>query len=244
MELQDRGAEVESSGASSLLKNRFVQVVAALLVLGFLGCVILVLFVFRVLPAAGGFKLAGAQRTPTGAAVAQATQASTSATPLASTPAPSATPVFTAPAGTPGSIPTTTPAASASATQQATPSANLAPGGLYVTRLRAEPVKPRKGEPITFFTTFTNTTGNKQVHRLCVEVYRLGEDRSFGITSCPPQTVPLGTSELMIGTWTLTGIHECLPVRARAITNDEGEPRVPLGMADGSPLWFDLTVCP
>lgn len=274
MEFKDKGAEVETMGGGSLLKNRFVQIIIALLALGFLGFLVLALiFLLRVLPGARGSTLAAAQRTATAASISVAsvtpasssqatataagilqatattagsslaTAAATSAPAAPSSPVPTATPVLTAAAPTQAAIPTTTRVTSPTVGPQVTPATNLPPG-IYITRLRADPTKPRKGDPINFFATVLNTTGGPQVHRLCAEIYRAGEDKSFGVTTCPPQTIPPGTNELNLGKTQVVGIHDCLNMRARAITSDEGEPRIALLQPGGGVLWFNLQVCP
>lgn len=234
MELRDKATEVV--GSSNPLRNRFVLIVGALVGLGIVGILVLLFFIFF-LPAGRG-----ANRT-----IAQATSASTptASTGATSTSGPAA--VATLPGTTPGTIPTITPSATNTPGSTVKAPAASAPSnplpGLYVTRMRVNP-KPRKNEPINFYVTLTNTTGKPQLHRVCAEIYRAGELKSFGITSCPPQTVQPGTSELMTGPWNLTGIHACLAVRARPVVRDEGETRVALQQPGGGDLWLDLEVCP
>jgi hypothetical protein len=237
MELRDKA---EVIGGGNPLKNRFVLIIAAIAGVGVIGMLILLLFIFGVLPPGRGGTTALAQATPSNTPAA-----STSGTPNAVP-----TGAGSVPAGTPGIIPTITPAAAASpatpGSKVSAPSANapLNPlSGLYVTRMRVNP-KPRKNEPINFFVTVTNTTGKPQVHKVCAEIYRSGETKSLGITSCPPQTISPGTSELMTGPWNLTGIHACLAVRARPVIRDVGETRLALQQPSGAQLWLDLEVCP
>lgn len=273
MEFKDPGAEVETIGGGSLLKNRFVQIIIALLALGFLGFLILVLFLFQALAGGRGLTVAGAQRTATTASIFQmtktapsfsqsatavpsisqpattvpstsrATPSHTSTAVAPSTPGPTTAPALATLTPTQAAIPTTTPASSPSTASRGTPSTNLR-SGIYVSSLRADPAKATRGEPINFFVTIVNTTAQPQVHKLCVEIYRPGEAKSFGVTSCPQQTVPLGTHEVSAGSWILGGIHECMTVRARAITRDEGAPLTALQQPGGSVLWLNLQVCP
>jgi hypothetical protein len=233
MELRDKA--LAAMGGGNPFKNRFVLIVVALLGLGIVGVIVLLLFLVGVLPPGRGTGAARAQATATPVTLAQATSPNT---PAAGGSAPTATPVI---------IPTTTsPATAPGATTGPSGSKAQAPNpvpGLYVTRVRVDP-KPRKGEPVNFYLTFVNTTGHAQVHKVCAELYRIGESKSFGVTSCPSQSIPPGTTEVNAGSWTLTGIHECLPVRAHAISRDEGQVRTPLQQPTGAELWLDLQVCP
>jgi hypothetical protein len=243
MELRDK-ALVEM-GRGNPFKNRIFLIIAALVGLGIVGVLIILLFLFGVLPPGRRSGTASGKATVTQAPIALGTatlvttaQPTSPSSPVAGGPAPTSTPVI---------IPTTTPLASAPGATAAPPAGNAnSPNpipGVYVTRLRTDP-KPRKAEPINFYLTLVNTTGHAQFHNVCAEIYRVGESKSFGITSCPSQSIPAGTSEVNAGTWTVTGIHACLPLRAHAIARDEGQVRIPLQQPGGGDLWLDLEVCP
>lgn len=139
--------------------------------------------------------------------------------------------------------PTSAPAASGSP-------ATLVPEGpltgLTVHALRFEPSYPQKLEPISFYATIENRTGKEQYYPICVEIFRPGEAKSFGISDCRTLTIVPGTAEIFAGTWTASGIKECIPVRARAILReaDQDDVRLVLPPASGGELWSDFNVCP
>lgn len=235
MELRDKVTEVVPAGNPN--KKRFLLVVGALIGLAVIGILLLLVIIVAVLP----------RGQTTATKVAQATPTLTPAPSTSSTPNPVATAGGAGLAGTPGTIPTITPSTVATPdTKGGTGAVNSSPNplpGLYVTSMRVNP-KPRKNEPITFFVTVNNTTGKSQTHKVCAEIYHPGDQKSFGITSCTTQVIPSGTSEVTTGAWVLTGIHACLPVRARPVVRNEGETRLPLQQPNGSGLWLDLQVCP
>ena len=230
MELKDEGAEVVGGG--NPFKKRIVLIVAVLVGLAVIVIIALLLLLFVVLPGrrgSGGV----AQATATPANLAEATLAST----------PSALPATgSAPTSTPVIIPTVTPAAATTPSSNVGSTPNPLPG-LYATGIRVDP-NLHKNQPIDFHVTIFNSTGLKQSHKVCAEIYHPGDQKSFGITSCLPQTIPLGTSEVSTGTWKVTGLHACLAVRARAVIRDTGDVRVPLRQTGGGDLWLDFQVCP
>lgn len=234
MELRDKA--LKSMGGGNPFKNRVVLIIAALAGLAIVGVLALVIIFFAT--RGKSTALNSAKVTATGVALAQ------TATPGASTsetPNPSATSVGSS--GTPGSIPTVTPAATASPGPNGGATPNPVPG-FYASQMSVDPAKPRKNDQISFRVTFINTTGHAQAHKVCAEIFRLGETKSFGITSCASANIPPGTSQVQTGTWRLTGIHACLPIRAHAIARDDGDVRVPLHQPNGADLWLDLQVCP
>lgn len=141
----------------------------------------------------------------------------------------------------PSITPLTTPAATSAA--KLVPPTTLR-SALAVTALRVDPPNPVRNEPIGFKMTFLNRTGAPQIKSLCAEIWRPGENKSFGQTHCAPQTIPNGASELSTGGWILTGIKQCSPFRARVVEQDEDSIRTPIPQANGSPLWLDFNVCP
>lgn len=142
-------------------------------------------------------------------------------------------------------IPSVTPLTSPAATSVAklVPPTNLR-SALAVTALRVDPPNPVRNEPVGFKMTFLNRTGAPQVKSLCTEIWRPGENKSFGQTHCAPQTIPTGASELSTGGWILTGIKQCSPFRARVVEQDEDSIRTPILQTNGAPLWLDFNVCP
>ena len=248
MELKDNGPEVTGGG---LFKNRFAVIVAVLAGVAIIGICVLGLFIMGVLPPGKHTVAVAGQATATRITIAIATETSapvglngaTSVAPTATD-----TPVVGSTSGTPVPIATAsnavTPTAGASKPPAANVPASNAPADLYVTALRVDPAHPVKNNPINFYVTFVNPTGKPENHSLCVEIYRPGDKKSFGITHCAAQTIPTGTSELVIGSWTATGIHQCIPVRARAVSRDDHDNRYPYFQANGSDLWLDFSVCP
>lgn len=118
--------------------------------------------------------------------------------------------------------------------------------GLYLASLRFEPSYPQRNEPVKFFATLINRTGKEQHYPVCAEVYRPGEPKAFGISNCDIVTIAPGTSEVLAGQWTATGIKECIPVRARAVLKDLEADNVflPFTTLGGAIVWTDFNMCP
>ncbi len=118
--------------------------------------------------------------------------------------------------------------------------------GLYVAGIRYDPTFPRNQDPLTFYVTVVNRNSREQNYPICVEVFRPGEAKSFGISNCDFVNLPVGTHEVMAGTWTASGIKECVPIRARAVLHelDTDNVRLPLVTLTGGELWKDFQVCP
>ncbi len=248
MEFRDRGAEV--AGGANLLKGRLPLILGGLIALAAIGVLVLFLYMFGVFTPGRRTAATTVQPTATRVAAAQATSASTPTSSANQTP--NAAPTSeSAQASTPAVPPSATaPAAPApkvtSAPKPAAPPAN-APNnpfpGINVTKLRVDPMPPRKNDPISFYVTFSNTTGQMHTYNLCVEAYRVGDKKPFGITSCPARPIQPGTSEVTTGTWVVTGIRECIAARGRAVARDGGI-YTPFVQSDGSDLWLDFQVCP
>ncbi len=248
MEFRDRGAEV-SDGANSL-KARLPLILGGLIVIAAIGVIVLFLYMFGVLPPGRRTAATTAQPTATRVAAAQATSANTATVPADQTPnaAPTSAP---AQASTVVVVPTATAPASkvTPAPKPRVPAAKPtdAPNnpfpGINVVKLRVDPAQPRKNDPINFYITFSNTSGQMHTYEICVEAFRVGDKKSFGSTSCPSLAIQPGTSEVMTGSWVVTGIRECISTRAHAVVKDGGI-RTPFVQADGSDLWLDFLVCP
>jgi len=247
MEIQEGGAEVTGQG---LFKNRFAVIVAVLVGVALIGICVLGLYVTGIFPPGRHNTTASAQATPTHLAIAIATATSEPTQVTGQTTSDSATatntPVVVIP--TVGSTPTPTVAPTRSVVNTKPPTAGAlpvkAPAGIYVTKIRVDPPRPIKNDGINFYVTFVNPTGQTENHNLCVEMYRPGDKKSFGITYCPSQPVPPGTTEIKIGNWVVTGIHQCIPVQARPISRDDHDNRYPYYQANGSDLWLNFSVCP
>ena len=246
MEPQESGAEVVTQG---FLGNRFAVLVAALVGLAVIGLCVLGLFVAGILPPGTHTAATARQATATRITIVIAT--ATSAPPQAAGGTAEALPTATeTPVSLPtysgAPIPTVTPLLASTPTAPpagAPPVPVKAAAGIYVTNMRVDPPHPVKNSLINFYVTFVNPTGASESHRLCVETYRPGDTRSFGITSCPSQSIPPGTHVIKIGTWNVTGVHQCIPVLARPISRD-GDNRSPYHQANGSDLWLEFSVCP
>ncbi len=244
MEFRDSGAEVMGQG---LFKNRFAVIVAVLVGVALIGICVLGLYLTGLFPPGRRTAANNPQATATRLTIAMATAtgAPTAATGQALSDSATATdtPVVIP---TAGSTPTPTvppPPANTKPPAAGAPPAK-APAGIYVTKIRVDPPHPIKNDGINFYVTFVNPTGQTENHNLCVETWRPGDKKSFGITYCPSQPIPPGTTEIKIGNWVVTGIHQWIPVRARAISQDDHDNRYPYYQANGSDLWLDFSVCP
>lgn len=118
--------------------------------------------------------------------------------------------------------------------------------GLYLVGLRYDPTYPRNNEPLKFFATLINRTGKDQNYPVCVAIHRVGEPKPFGISSCDVVTIPPGTNEVSAGTWTGSGIKECLAVQARTVLKDLDQDNVylPMTTTSGASPWTKFQVCP
>lgn len=117
-------------------------------------------------------------------------------------------------------------------------------GTISVLGVRIEPQTPHNKEPVAFFATFNNTAGRDTGMRWCAEVYRPGEDRSFGATRCEADVIPPGVSEHRTFGWNIAGIRDCIPLRARMVSLGGGNARVPIRQPNGQDLWFGFQACP
>ncbi len=244
MEFRDSGPEI--TAGEGLFKSRFTVIVAVLVGVAVIGLCVLGLFLTGLFPPGRRTAATTGQATATRLTFAVATETSAPSG-LSGTTNASPTPTDT-PVDIPTAVPLPPPATATNTSTARTPAARVPPSssvaGLYVTRLRVDPSHPVKNDPINFYITFVNPTGKPENHNICVEIYRPGEKKSFGITHCPSQTIPTGTSEIMTGGWIVTGIRQCIPVRARPISRDDGDNRFPYLQANGNDLWLDFQVCP
>jgi hypothetical protein len=116
-------------------------------------------------------------------------------------------------------------------------------GTVFITRLRLAPEVPHNKEDVTFFAVFDNT-GKSEQTPWCVEVFRPGERKSFGITRCNVKPIPNAVSEQATSGWQIAGIRECVPLLARAVIRDEEDNRTPFHQPNGQDLWLNFTACP
>ncbi len=185
------------------------------------------------------------QAPPTATAVIP-TQPPPTPTVIVPTNAPSPVPTNTTSSGVATPIKPPTPT-SASGSAVVEPTVDRGPlTGLYIAGLRFEPDYPRRNDPVMFYATLVNRTGREQYYPVCAEIFRPDAKKSFGITNCDNLTIPVGTNEIFIGSWTGTGIKECIPVRARAVLREqgEGEVRWVFTTTNGGELWTDFQICP
>lgn len=165
---------------------------------------------------------------------------------------PAAQPTTAAPATDAAAQPTSAPAATTNAQPTraalATAVAQERPGALgrlYIGALRYEPPYPVRNEPVNFYVTMLNRTGQEQNYPLCVEVYLPDKAKPLGTTDCNNVTIPNGASEVPVGFWIGTGIKQCIQMRARAVMKEQGgEARIPLTNLQGDELWTEFGVCP
>lgn len=159
--------------------------------------------------------------------------AATPVPPTATPPPPTATPA----------PPTATRRPPTATVVAASPTANVSPG-IYVTSLRVEPPEPKSADDIVFYATMLNTTGQAQQFDLCVEIFNPDSlKRSVGITTCRPQPVAEGTSEVPTNGWK-TREGSCVQYLAKAIFEDQTKARVTFLKPDGDNFWLNFTVCP
>jgi hypothetical protein len=129
-----------------------------------------------------------------------------------------------------------------------TPAARLAsiPAGVYVTALRLQPSRPRRGQEITFLVTFLNTAGKPAELRWGVFVYRpANRYQSFGQTSMRSGIVQANVMEaLAAGSWKLTGGGPCEEFGARVAWMRPNEGLAMLASPGGQTFEQRFSVCP
>lgn len=114
--------------------------------------------------------------------------------------------------------------------------------GLYIAGLRFEPDHPVTNDGIKFYATLVNRSGKEQNYPVCAEIFHPDQPKRFGNTNCDTVTIPTGTNEVFIGQWVVTGVKECIPVRARVILQEQGG--LVFTTVNGGAFWTDFTVCP
>lgn len=160
------------------------------------------------------------------------------------TPTKTAAPVATGPAG-----PTATkkPAGPPSATATKAPA--LAPG-VYAMKMRTDPAQPAPNQPMTFYVTFYNNTGNVGPSTWIVKIYRcatactgaeLADNKSIGETPKANTTVLPGTTELSAGPWTV-GLGGCNLVASPYYVDPLGNV-VPFPTQTGDRMYYNFKLC-
>ena len=89
--------------------------------------------------------------------------------------------------------PTPTPAP---ATPAVAPTVSVRPG-VYVTGLRFTPGAPKRGDPVTFYATFLNTTGREQHYQWLVEIWETDSTKKnpYGQADNIERLIPSGSNE-------------------------------------------------
>lgn len=161
--------------------------------------------------------------------------------------APTDAPPLTTPTLSAQTLPTLTPIR---ATTTLTPTVifSIAPG-VYATAIRLVPAKPISGgDPITFYTTFVNTTGKPVTFKWRIKIWSPDDSRNaFGDTTILTSEIQAGTTELATSPPYKTNPGPCTPFYARVynvntdITADPIEFRKPDGTVGPR---TDFQVCP
>ncbi|MBI5030229.1 MAG: hypothetical protein HZB51_06865 [Chloroflexi bacterium] len=98
---------------------------------------------------------------------------------------------------------------------------SIASPGVYVLSIRVDPSAPKRGQFVTFWVTFANTTGAPQGLRWRIKIYEIGKQNSFGDTAVLNSTIQPGTSELPSeANWRVAGLGDCMQFVARAVSVD------------------------
>jgi Bacterial Ig domain len=97
-----------------------------------------------------------------------------------------------------------------------------APPGVWATSIRLDPKEPKRGQFVTFYVTFLNTTGGSHDYKWRIRLfYADNPNRGFGDTTPLPMTIPAGTSEqASANNWRVTGPGGCLGLIARVFWLD------------------------
>jgi hypothetical protein len=158
--------------------------------------------------------------------------------------------IFTPPTASPtGSAPAPTARVAtpvAKPTVAPKPTVAIKPG-VYVTNVRLSPRTPKRGQPVTFFVTFVNTTGKSQNYKWLVEIWE--QDTSiknpYGQGDALQREIPAGTTERATGdSFKVAGGGPCLPFRARVVFTDDQARRVPFKRTNNTDFWITFQICP
>ena len=141
----------------------------------------------------------------------------------------------------PSDLPSPTPAGPSQPTQVPTP-----PPGLFVTDLRTDPNPPTRGSDLTFYPTFSNTTGTVQNYTWIVYVYNPDDPvRRIGETTSTQTGFPPAVSEQRsLGSWKLALGGPCQDVVARVDWLDQNNKASHFTKPDGLPFQKNMTICP
>lgn len=163
--------------------------------------------------------------------------ATASPVPATATPPPTAKPV------TPTAAATATPAPPRAT---ATPAA---PPGIYVTNIRLDPAKPNRGNQVTFYVTFLNTTGAPSNYAWQILLYEeekcCNPARTYGTSLLQQMTIPTGSNVLAsANNWKVAGAGDCVSFYAQVSYQDPEKHPVIFNMPNGQPYTIPFTVCP
>lgn len=154
-----------------------------------------------------------------------------------------------APASAPSATPhLKTPPAAAPTVVPASPTPNppvTAVPALYVIGLRPDPQSPRRGQDVSFFVTFVNTTNIPLTYRWAVYLFKPDQPaHSFGQTGPHVAVIPPGTQEIRTPTtWSLTGHGPCENFLVRAGWVNGTDQVMYFTRPDGELFEQTLTVC-
>jgi len=163
------------------------------------------------------------------------------ASPTPLPPSPTATPTQTPIPPTPTATPTAT--MTPTPTPTSTPTITPIPAGLYVTNVRLEP-PPKRGEDVSFYVTFQNTTNRTQLYRWIVYVYR-AENPRYSMTETTPilTEIPAGTVEQKALGIYRTGVGLCEDLFVRVAWLDENRVAHFFNQPNGKIYELPFTVC-
>jgi hypothetical protein len=117
--------------------------------------------------------------------------------------------------------------------------------GVYVSNLRVAPRAPKRGQPVSFFATFINSTGKGQNHKWLVEIWQTDTNKRYGQADGAQHEIPAGTHERATGdSWKVAGGGPCIAFRAHVVYEDDQARRVSFLRTNGSELWLPFQVCP
>lgn len=183
-------------------------------------------------------------KTDTSFATSEATNTSSAGTPSPIMPRPSVTammaPTLQNNAATPTSFFDVVPTILA-------PTSVAVKPGVYVSNLRLNPRAPKRGELVTFFVTFLNSTGKAQNAKWFVEIWEANSNKknAYGQADALKNEIPSGTNERATGSsWKVAGGGPCIPFRARVVYQDSESRRIPYKQPNGAELWKSFQVCP
>jgi hypothetical protein len=116
-----------------------------------------------------------------------------------------------------------------------------------VTNITLAPDAPKRGQNVSFTSTFVNSTGETRFFHYVVLLYdpnKAGGNKSFGESPALDISVPPGTSQATVSYISVKGPGGCITLFAQAANKNSPYSRDVFPNTDGQPFIRTFDVCP